>query len=266
MLKHSILALVIDYLQRKETPLFILDTHAGRGVYDLAGRDALKTGEWQQGIGRIQSSSADAEIELLVKPYRDALASFNKSKEWRFYPGSSALLRARLRPHDRAVFCEAHREEAARLRQHCAGDSRVRVVEGDGYHELARSLPPSERRGLVLIDPPYEALDEYSSLAAALDKALRRFANGVYMVWYPLTATAAPLENFLAAMSNLHLPKTLRIEMMVRPREAEGLNGCGLLVINQPHLLENQLRTLLPWLVRMLADGNAGSFHLSSLP
>jgi len=141
----------------------------------------------------------------------------------------------------------------------------VRVIEGDGYGELSRCLPPPERRGLILIDPPYEATNEYSILTAALEKALRRFANGVYLVWYPVTALRAPVDGFLAAIRDLDLPKTLRIELMLHPSGAEGLTGCGLLVINQPHLLETQMQTLLPFLASTLAGDHQGSFHLGPL-
>lgn len=265
VLKHSVLALVITYLQRKEAALFVLDTHAGRAVYDLAGRDAQKTGEWREGVGRIQTPGPGTDADIILQPYRALLAGFNKGGDLRTYPGSSAILRVLLRPHDRAIFCEAHRDEAARLRQHCAGDSRVRVIEGDGYGELSRCLPPPERRGLILIDPPYEATNEYSILTAALEKALRRFANGVYLVWYPVTALRASLDGFLAAIRDLNLPKTLRIELTLRPSGAGGLTGCGLLVINQPHLLETQMQTLLPFLASTLAGDHQGSFYLGPL-
>lgn len=262
VLKHATVAIVVDYLQQKTGPLFLADTHAGRGFYDLKGNDAQKTGEWREGIERLMHADLPAPIADLLAPYLANVRALNLDGAIRTYPGSPALLRQRLRPHDRALFCETNPGAASRLRQLCAGDKRISVAESDGYAALLKALPPREGRGFILIDPPYEAADEFTPLLATLSAALRRFAHGVYAIWYPLTARADESAAFLSAIATLGLAKTLTAELLVHPPQASGLVGCGMLFINQPYTLDEQLRALLPFLADKLGKDGAGSFSL----
>lgn len=265
VMKHAALLLILDYLQLKETPVFVLDTHAGRGVYDLHGQDAQKTAEWKDGIARLVETPPGGAIGKTLRPYLDLVSAFNPKGGLRTYPGSSALIKARLRPQDRALFCESEAGEAQRLRQLCAGDRRLTVHEGDGYAALLRALPPPERRGFALIDPPFEAPDEFSTLYENLAKAMRRFAHGVYAVWYPLARERQAASAFIDQIKALNLPKALRAELVVRSPLEPGLVGCGLLIINQPYLLEEQLGALLAWLAANLGQSRHASFALDSL-
>lgn len=265
VLKHAALVLILDYLRLKEAPLFLLDSHAGRGVYDLSGSDARKTEEWQGGIARLRASTPPANVAIALHSYFTAIKGFNPQGGGRTYPGSPALMKSLLRPQDRALFCEAHPGEVRRLRRLCAGESRIAVVEGDGYEALIRALPPRERRALILIDPPYEAKDEFDVIALAVKQALRRFAHGCYVVWYPLTANRDSADGFLATLAALQRDKTLKVELGVRAPDESGLIGCGLALINPPYTLEAHLHALLPWLAQSLGEDGHGRYLLAPL-
>lgn len=248
--KHALLALVIEHLKRKDAAFLYADTHAGIGAYDLGSEQAGKTGEWQGGIGRVL---AEAGPPAELRPYLDAVTALNPAGGLRYYPGSPALAAALARPGDRLALCELHPEDAVTLRRNFAADSRVGVHHMDGYTALKALLPPPERRGLVLIDPPFEVRDEFERMRKGLAQAIRRWPTGLYALWYPIKARD-PVERFHADLAMQGLPKTLVAEVMMRAGDdPTRLNGAGLVLVNPPWKLDESLAALLPWLARVLA-------------
>lgn len=254
--KHAILALVIEHLKRKDAPFLYVDTHAGIGAYDLGSIQSGKTGEWLEGIGRIRDQ-ADPPAEL--QPYLDAVAAMNPDGNLKLYPGSPAVVSTLARPNDRLALCELHPEDAESLRWAFAHDKRVGVHHMNGYTALKALLPPPERRGLVLIDPPFEQRDEFERMGKGLVQAMKRWPSGLYALWYPIKARAV-IDRFHADLAMMGLPKTLVAEIMIhRGDDPNRLNGCGLVLINPPWKLDESLGNLLPWLTQILAP--QGGFH-----
>lgn len=241
VMKHVLLVQLLQALRQKDKGWCYLDTHAGRGRYDLeraaTGETLARTPEWPDGIGRIwaEASPATADLETYLELVRRCdRESGNLTAGPRFYPGSPWLARQLARPQDRLIFCEQHPAECAALRAEFHGTAGVRVHETDGYAAVRAMLPPAERRGLVLIDPPFEAEDEFSQIVAALREGLRRFREGIYAVWYPQTGRAR-LEAFFTALARLDLPPTLVAELSIVGEDSPlKLKGCGLLVLNPP--------------------------------
>lgn len=276
VVKHLVLALVIDHLKRKPAPFRIVDTHAGSGSYDLRSERAAKTGEWEAGIGRLLGADAvplPRPVAARMAPYLDAVRAENDGADLRLYPGSPLIARRLMREQDALVLNELHPEEHARLRAALAGDRRVRVLALDGWLALKAQLPPKERRGLVLIDPPFEQEGELQRMAGGLAEGMRRFATGVYLAWYPIK-DPKPLARLHRAAATLAggggqaaADKGMRIELTLRrPVDPERLNGCGLLVINPPHTLAEDLSVVLPELTRRLSDGAGADFYLGPIP
>ncbi len=268
VLKHAVLALAIGHLKGKDTPFRVIDTHAGTGMTDLAGAAAEKTLEWQSGIGRLIGPGApplpDA-IAAVLAPYLDQVRAANADGQLAAYPGSPAIARGLLRVSDRLLLNELHPQDCAALRALMRRDARVKVLEEDGFVALRSVLPPPERRALVLIDPPYEQKHELARIASELEGALRRFATGTYIVWYPVK-DLAPVNAFYRQIEALELGKALRVDLYIRkPVEPDQLNGCGLLVINPPFTLAGQLKVLLPFLAERLGQGAAGGWKLESV-
>ncbi|MBO0766083.1 MAG: 23S rRNA (adenine(2030)-N(6))-methyltransferase RlmJ [Hyphomicrobiaceae bacterium] len=269
VLKHTVFALIIEYLKRKPAPFRIIDTHAGRGRYALNSEEAAKSGEWQGGIGRLLGMDAaplPAPVAALLAPYLDAVRAENGARGLTVYPGSPLIARRLMRADDALVANELHPEEHARLKATAGRDRRVKVVALDGWLALKAQLPPKERRGLILIDPPFEADGELERMAEGLGEGLRRFATGVYVAWYPIKdpKPVARLHRALAAIDAATHP--LRIELMLRrPVDLGRLNGCGLVVLNPPHTLRDDLLRILPELTRRLRDREGACFHLGSI-
>ncbi len=263
VLKHSVLCHVIDYLLQKDKPFLFFDTHAGRGFYDLQHPMAQKTGEYRDGIARL-SPAADAPAGL--QPYLSALKTFNQGGGLRYYAGSSLLAARMMRDIDRVVACELHPQEYLALRDNCEGArsmaSRcdVRVQKEDGYRALKAALPPKERRGAMLIDPSYELLSDDQAVVACLHEALKRFATGIYMVWYPIVDPRRS-QKMLKAAAGLPAAQILQLELMVREPVAAtaGMAGSGMLVVNPPWQLAAAMQELLPWLVQQLAPDSGSS-------
>lgn len=254
VLKHAALALILDRLKAKEKPFAVLDTHAGRGLYDLDSPEALRSGEHLGGIRRI-FDEPDPPAALL--PYLAAVRRQNPFGGARWYPGSPCLIRDALRPGDSAKFCELHPEERAALDAAVGVDRRIRIYDRDGYQAVRAFLPPPERRGLVLIDPPFEKPGEYDRLAEAVADGVKRWASGVFMIWRPVkdeTGHAA----FLAAIRPLALAKTLNAELTIAPKSDGRLTGSAVFVINPPFGLRQSLAEALPYLAAKLATATGG--------
>lgn len=261
VIKHAVLCRLIEALRRKDKPFYVLDTHAGLGSYDLESVEAGKTGEAALGIGRLLAAGDPPE---LLAPYLDAVRALN-SGTMRWYPGSPRIIRARLRPGDRLAAVELHPADARALAEEFHGDRQVKVHELDGYHALKAFLPPSERRGLALIDPPYEAIDEFDRLVAGVIAAYRRFAGGIYAVWYPIKSPA-PVAGFHQALAASGLRRLLACEVRVWAEDRDDrLNGSGLLIVNPPFGLVEELRVLLPYLARLLAREGEGRWNIEQL-
>ena len=253
LLKHTALCELLRLLTSKDKKLFVLDTHAGAGGYDLAADKARRTGEAEAGIVRLMAESR-AGTPGAVARYLSAVQAYDRKfgaagGTLRRYPGSPRLVRAALRPGDRFVACEKHPEEALHLKREFAGDRAVEVSQSDGYHALKSMLPPPERRGLVLIDPPFEATDEFEVLLRALRHGLRRFAIGCYAVWYPIKDEEA-VRSFMVSLADMKpLVLELRLGRDVLPGK---LAACGLAVINPPWKFEEAMREALPWIAARL--------------
>jgi 23S rRNA (adenine2030-N6)-methyltransferase len=264
LLKHAALCELLRLLTAKDKKLFVLDTHAGAGGYELAGARARRTGEAEAGIGRLMAEVRTA-MPGAVARYLAAVQAYDAKfgppgGALHRYPGSPRLIRAALRPGDRFIACEKHPEEALLLKREFAGDRAVEVRQTDGYHAIKSTLPPVERRALVLIDPPFEAPDEFEILTRAVRHGLRRFAIGCYAIWYPIK-DAAPVASFIASLADV---KHLRLELDLGPRTPEGkLAACGLVVINPPWKFEEAMREALPWIAARLGDGARSSLVAS---
>ena len=245
--KHAVLVWLLRALARKDKPFCVLDTHGGTGRYDLSAEAALRTGEAAHGILRLLGDTPAplADYVGLVR----ALG---------LYPGSPALAAALLRPADRLVACELHPEDHAALRRSMRGDLRVAVHLRDGYAAVGAFLPPPERRGLTLIDPPYEAADEQDRLLAALRTAHARFPGGTVAAWYPIKHRA-PVRALHDALAGSGIPDIVVTELCLRaPLDAARLNGSGLLVINPPYRFEDEVPPIMHALLARLGEREAG--------
>jgi len=240
--KHTVLIALLERLTRKPKPLFFLDTHAGRGRYDLQSNDARRSNESQEGIDRLRARApVNADIarylQLAGLPAGEAQPSTAS------YPGSPLLALAALREGDRAVFVEQQTEEARVLRNETRHRRNVSVVCGDGYASLTTWLPPKENRGLVLMDPPYESAKEFETLAEALGTFVGRWPNGVCAAWYPMKSSRESAR-FLATLQHSGIRRVLNVELLVRPADSPlGLNGSGMVIINPPWQLDLELRS-----------------------
>ncbi len=257
VVKHAVLARIVAHLKAKDSPFRIIDTHAGAGMYALTGAKAGRTGEWRDGIGRLRAATLPPSLAELLAPYLTALDALNRGGKLTRYPGSPALAQAWLRPDDRLVACELHPAAAAALTRNLGRDRRVRVVEIDGYTALNAYVPPKERRGLVLIDPPFEQANEFARLAEALAGAHRKWPTGIYLLWYPIKDRRES-DTFGRRLARLGVPRILRAEVTIGPGDPERLNGTGLIVVNPPWTLEAELQTLLPFLATVLARDGQG--------
>lgn len=254
VVKHAVLVRIVEYLKLKEKAFRVIDTHAGIGLYDLSGEEALKTGEWQEGIGKLLETKLRPEIADLLSPLLGAVHATNPQGGLRFYPGSPLIVRHLLRKQDRLSAIELHPDDAALLKQRFAGDFQTRIIELDGWLALGAHLPPKEKRGLVLIDPPFEKDGEFDRLVDGLARAHRRWPGGIFALWYPLKDRAA-VNRFRADLVETGIPKVLDIRFEVRPPSPEPrLDGTGMIVVNPPYPLEAELRSLLPALKTLLAE------------
>lgn len=258
--KHVVLLALLDALTAKDKPLCYMDTHAGGGLYALDGEAASRTGEWREGIGRLREVP---DLSGPLRRYVDAVRACNPGEAFDAYPGSPLLAANALRPDDRLVLCECQDNETAALRKLFRDDRRVHVHQRDGYAALNALLPPDERRGLVLVDPPFEDRDgEFRAIDAALRKAHARWPNGVYAAWYPIKSrrSIAPFHRRVAAGP---FADSLAAELLVHPDDSPlRLNGCGMVVLNPPWRFEATLAVVLPELARLLAQSPGASHHV----
>jgi 23S rRNA (adenine2030-N6)-methyltransferase len=249
--KHALLSRILAYLMRKDAPLRYIDTHAGRGLYNLSEEEAQKTGEWRDGLGRLDAAAMTDEVRELLSPYLEAIGFANAPLL--DYPGSPLIAQRLLRRQDKLIACELHPHEVRLLTKAVGRDRRMKVLAMDGYMGLNAFVPPPERRGLVLVDPPFESRDEFERLATALVAAYEKWQGGVYAAWYPVKDPVA-VANFGSHLVEAGVQRVLRLELSVAAIEPDApLAGTGLMVINPPFVLEEEARVLLPWLTAQMA-------------
>ena len=259
VLKHTILALVLAYLKNKTQPFRVIDTHAGVGLYDLSADAAQRTGEWQQGIGRMQAEAFSAQSREVLAPYLEAVRLIRQMEGPNAYPGSPLIAQQALRGDDRMILNEKHPDDQILLVEAIGRDRRIKILTLDGYVALKAHVPPPERRGVVLIDPPFEDKREFDVLLNGFTKAYAKWPTGCYLLWYPLK-NKDQTDAFVASMQGLDLPRLLCVELTVRGfAEGGPLYGSGMMIVNPPFVLGAQMRTLLPELDSVLAQG-AGHF------
>lgn len=258
VLKHVVLCRVLDYLKRKDKLFHVLDAHAGIGVYALDGKEALKTREFDGGIGKMKRAFAP-EVEELLKPYREVLTALNPgSKTVKIYPGSPEIAVRLCRAGDLMTFNELHPKDFEVLSKRYETEPRARITNMDAAILIKASLPPPLRRGLILIDPPFEVKTEREAVLSALQHGYKRFSTGIFMIWYPVKAEEFS-ERLLADIQRLGMPATLKIEMRVRESfDAGGLAGSGVIVINPPFVLADEMRIVMPPLAKRLGLGKWG--------
>lgn len=266
MVKHVVLAMLIEHLKAKPAPFMYLDTHAGRGRYDLSHAQPQRSGEYLGGIGRLLKAPVAAlppEVAAYMKLVRES-AGADRSPITA-YPGSPLIVERLRRPTDRLVLVEKHSGEAAALREAIARSRRVTVLEQDGYAALKGQLPPAERRGLVLIDPPYEAETEFDAVLEALLTGHERWPTGMYCVWYPQSERAGNVR-FHRELRESGIRRILDAQFSVLPADsAVGMQGCGLVIVNPPWQLDLRLDELLPQLHALLAPEGAGGTRVDWL-
>lgn len=251
--KHAVLARILVHLRLKPAAFRVIDTHAGAGRYDLFSSDATRGGEWHAGIERVWLAAAQGAPQMLLAPYLDAVAAFNRDGRLRVYPGSPLIVKNILRPQDRLVACEIEPRSFSSLAAVLRGTANAKALAIDGWTALGAYVPPKERRGLVLIDPPFEDAADFVRLSSSLGAAYRKWPTGIYMLWYPIK-DRDPADALARRLQKLAIPKLLRCELSVSPSRPEGgLRASGLIVVNPPFTLEPDLLTLMPALARLLS-------------
>ena len=255
--KHWVLTLLLDKLIEKPTPFCVIDTHAGLGVYDLKHINAQKTLEQDSGVQRILQK----ELDPAFLSYYKILTSNNNPSE--IYPGSPKIIQYFLRETDRLFAAELHQEDYLSLSENFRADKRVKTLHQNGYEAIKAILPPKEKRGLIFIDPPFEETDEFAQVINALQDGLKRFAHGIYAVWYPIK-DQHQVSKFYAALKQLPVTKCLSVELNANEPNLNQLNSCGMVIINPAWQLDTKLGENLPKLLKYL-DFNRGSFTVDWL-
>ncbi|MCB1663512.1 MAG: 23S rRNA (adenine(2030)-N(6))-methyltransferase RlmJ [Pseudomonadales bacterium] len=260
VLKHIVLVEILEHLVKKESAFDYIDTHAGAGLYDLASPQALKLQEYTAGIGQL---AADEWPEL--SQYFEILRSCNTSDVLRYYPGSPKIALALMRPQDKARLFEMHPTDFALLKQSIARDRRVKLLQEDGFKGLLALLPPQSRRGLILIDPSYEIKSDFSQVLETVAQAYKRFAGGIYAIWYPVVERKR-IDRLERAFVDSGIKKIQRFELGVRAdSEHKGMSAAGMIVINPPWILMEKMTAILARLTEVLARGEGAFFRADQL-
>ncbi len=262
VVKHAALVRILLHLAGKPAPFRVIDTHAGAGLYDLAGAQASRNPEWRNGIHLLLAAPLAEPVRALLAPYLDVVTGFNAARPLAVYPGSPAIARAHLRTRDRLIACELEPAAAAALARNLGRDRRAKAITIDGWTALNAYVPPPERRGLVLIDPPFEEEDDFARLAHGLEAAHRKWATGIYLLWYPIKGRGDP-DALARRLRRSGIAKILRAELEVAAPAADGrLAGCGLIVVNPPWTLAGELKLMLPALAAILSPQRGGAHRL----
>lgn len=259
VLKHLVLVLIIRSLQQKEKGFFYLDTHSGVGRYNLTSHEAEKTAEYLDGIGRLWQRE-DWPDE--VADYIAQIKKINHANKLKYYAGSPLIAANLLRPQDRGLLTELHPSDFPSLRLNFKAYDNISTKRENGYQQLKSALPPKERRGLVLIDPPYELKEDYDLVVRAIEEGYKRFSTGVYAIWYPVVSRQY-VKRIIRGLEQTGIRSILQIELAVRPdAEQRGMIASGMIVINPPWMLETQMKSLLPYLLQALVPEKTGSWKV----
>ncbi|MFZ7235178.1 23S rRNA (adenine(2030)-N(6))-methyltransferase RlmJ [Avibacterium gallinarum] len=260
VLKHIVQMLIIESLQQKDKGFYYLDTHAGVGHYRLFGNEAEKTGEYKEGIGRLWDQT---EMPEEVARYVALIKKLNYGgKSLRYYAGSPLIVAHLLRPQDRALLTELHPADFPLLRNNFKEFDNVTTKRDNGFQQIKATLPPKERRGLILIDPPYELKEDYDLVVKAIEEGVKRFATGIYAIWYPVVLRQQA-KRIVKGLENTGIRKILQIEMAVRPdSDQRGMTASGMIVVNPPWQLEAQMKKILPYLTKTLVPEGTGSWKV----
>ncbi len=260
--KHVVLSRIIEYLKQKDKAFRVIDTHAGIGLYTLDSGEAARTGEWRDGIAKVIDAKLPAPVAELLAPWLNAVRSVNSDAALRKYPGSPKLTRMLLRKQDRLSAIELHPEDAKLLARQFEGDYQVRVIELDGWLALGAHLPPKEKRGLVLVDPPFEEGAEFARIVNGLRAAFERWPNGIYAIWYPLKDRKS-VTSFLKDLRETGIPKMLNTELYIRgPSPVPALDGSGMIIVNPPYTLADELRLIFPELMKLMQQDKGGFWQV----
>ncbi|WP_294901341.1 23S rRNA (adenine(2030)-N(6))-methyltransferase RlmJ [Tatumella sp. UBA2305] len=255
VLKHTVQSLIIQSLQEKDKPFLYLDTHAGAGRYLLGSEHAERTGEYLEGIARIWQHP---EAPQQLQPYLSAVNALNRSGKLKYYPGSPLIARHLLRPQDSLQLTELHPSDFPLLRNEFLKDDRAQLSRSDGYQQLKAKLPPASRRGLILIDPPYEIKTDYQAVVAGIQEGYKRFATGIYALWYPVVLRQQ-IKRMINELQATGIKRILQIELAVRPdSDQRGMTASGMIVINPPWKLASEMEAVLPWLHQQLVPAGTG--------
>lgn len=265
VMKHLVVTRIVEHLKLKDKAFRVIDTHAGIGLYNLHGGEAERTGEWRDGIGRLVEATPAGSAASLMQPYLDAIRTENEDGALTRYPGSPRLVRTLLRKQDRLTAIELHPQDASRLKSLFAKDVQARIIELDGWLALGAQVPPKEKRGLVLVDPPFEETGEFDRMASGLAKAHRRWPGGIYALWYPIKNRRA-VADFRTQLARLEIPKILDLTLEIRGQQDQAsLDGSGIVVVNPPWTLADEMRVLLPVLTDCLALDAGGGWSVEWL-
>jgi 23S rRNA (adenine2030-N6)-methyltransferase len=265
VLKHAVLARILVHLREKPAAFRVIDTHAGASRYNLLGPEATRGGEWREGIARLRTAALDAPAAALLAPYRAAVAAANSDGRLAIYPGSPLVAQSLMRPQDRLVACELELGAAKALAKSLSGDRRAKAVAIDGWTALTAYVPPQERRGLVLIDPAFEEAGDFARLAQGLAVAHRKWPTGIYLLWYPIK-DRKDADGLARRLRRLAIPKMLRVELALAAPHPDGpLAACGLIIVNPPWRLADELEILLTALAKHLSPTGVGTHRVDWL-
>ena len=256
VLKHLVLSRLLALLAKKDAPYAYLDSHAGIGLYDLRGDQASRTGEWLEGIQRVWQAD---DVPALFDDYLGVIRALNPDGQLRYYPGSPEVARELSREQDRLQLNEKHPDDGRLLKANMKYDRRVAVHLGEGWYVPRALLPTAQKRAVLLIDPPFEQADELQRCAQALQESIARMRQAVVAIWYPIK-DQRQLKRFYQDLQGTGAPKLLRVELLVHAADNAdvGLNGSGLAIANPPWGLEDELRSVLPWLGQNLGQTQGG--------
>jgi 23S rRNA (adenine2030-N6)-methyltransferase len=260
VMKHMTLCLICDYMIQKDKPLFYLETHSGRGQYDLTQAIAQKTGEFKEGVSRVWETKHN--LPAACHSWLNVVEKYNSQQQLVSYPGSPLFALESLRDDDRFNFCELHPEEYQFLKQLPSHNKHVTFLFKDGIEHLKAALPPKEKRGLIFIDPSYELKQEYQSIPEMINQAYKKFSTGVYCLWYPIIKDFDH-KKLIRHMINIGCSDQLRIELILEKNTGMGMRGCGLWILNPPYLLKNQMQEVLSVLIKHLGPRTA-TYHMYS--
>ncbi|MBI0029228.1 23S rRNA (adenine(2030)-N(6))-methyltransferase RlmJ [Gilliamella sp. B14448G11] len=262
VLKHIVLTLCINALKEKEKPFLYLDTHSGAGRYLLKSEHSEKTGEYLSGINLLWQQP---NIPELLNTYLSVIKRYNPFSELKYYPGSPLIAKQLLRQQDKLNLTELHPTDYPLLRQEFSKDKRAKVLREDGFAQLKSKLPHQFRRGIILIDPSYEIKDDYQIIPKALFEVYKRFATGVYLIWYPVVSRTQT-QKMIDSIIKLGIRRISQFELAIKPdNNQKGMTASGMLVINPPWKLHEQMQTILPWLKNTLDVEKTGSFIAKEL-